>query len=133
MEGGESGTGVEEKRYARLPAHSERLVARVSRDQRYQRPGLMRENSGRSEVPPAPAYLHGPGPDEASGEHAANGFRLHTVRPDLDQSTTARERFGTAFEGARRKRDDWLVGNPYDGRGLLEKRAEAFAEGRESA
>ncbi len=52
-----------------------------------------------------------------------------TARTDLflgwleyrqDKYGSARERFGTALEVARGKRDDWLLGNLYNGLGLLE-------------
>jgi tetratricopeptide (TPR) repeat protein len=75
------------------------------------------------------------------------GLRLQAAHPELDQSTTARthlflgwldyrqarsdcarERFGGALEMARGKRDDWLLGNLYNGLGLLEKRAEVLDE-----
>jgi len=74
-------------------------------------------------------------------------IRLQRDHPELDQSTTARtqlflgwldyrqgkydparERFGAALELGRGKRDDWLLGNVYNGLGLLEKRAEVFEE-----
>jgi tetratricopeptide (TPR) repeat protein len=46
----------------------------------------------------------------------------------LEARSLCREHFGTALEVARGKRDDWLLGNLYNGLGLLEKRAEAFKE-----
>ena len=74
-------------------------------------------------------------------------IRLQRDHPELDHSTTARthlflgwldyrqgnydparKRFGAALDLARGKRDDWLLGNVYNGLGLLEKRGEVFEE-----
>jgi tetratricopeptide (TPR) repeat protein len=84
--------------------------------------------------------------DEARGFYA-KCLALQRKHPELDQSTIARTylflgwldyrrgsddaaaaRYGKALEIARGKRDDWLLGNIYNGLGLLEKRNSVFDE-----
>lgn len=75
---------VENGRWGTWKAEKTAQGERRNDTQNYQRPGLMLEHGGRSELPPAPAYLLGPGPDEASGERAADAGPQHVAGAGLD-------------------------------------------------